>query len=886
MASIAVSMILGFVYFGLSPRVFQAKAQILVRHSQSDSSSVQMMADRNTQDQMATFERLLKSTVVLERAIGDLDCLPPEISRSATLEEALDELRDMLGARAIRRTSIIELTCRSEDPEATVNIVNAVVSSYLRYMDENHKSVSTEVVSLLKQERNQLEANLLQRERELVLEKHQSSDLGLEGDSGYVHPTIQSVITINDAVLTARQRRVQLQATQAALEQTINAGGDLRQHMLALEPLIGRDLLLSAIGLNPHDTAVLSELEEANVDNRGQLEALKKHYGPNHPKIQKLQATIAASNQYAVSFQKQLQQRINGMQSAQLGNMLVNLVKEDLASTIAQEQRLMAEYQATQAQAKDLITSRSKITIMERDVESLRELKSTLIARIGTIEINDTQADVRVSIVSHPRRPDHPISPVLPQLVLLSLLAGIMIGTAIVYVRDAIDDKFRSPEEIQEQLGLPLLAMIQKHQIRDGSGLDTLLVHHSPNAQESEAFRTLRTTLAFSGNDCRRIVVSSSEPSDGKTTVLANLGVSATQSGKRTLLIDCDLRRPGLTNLFQLRRMRGIAEILRSGEEIGALAQETIVSSGLPGLDVLPSGRRPPDPAELLTRERFSDFIAWAESEYDQILIDSPPVLAATDASIIARHTDGMIVVVQPQKNHRRNIIRAIESLHRMGTPLLGIVANAIDVAESSYGGYGYGYGSGYGYGEGYGDETDDADDSIMPEHDFAPAFPNERLDDATLPMYPTAASATVASHSEQYATTAASANRTYAETAVEPGWPTAESSASGPSPDHPSDADRAMASAPPMPTGSMHPDIADKLEKLRSYSTRVAHEIPGPATTHSPSSPSDDLPASTPSPESRSVPPAASGNLAALNGAPVTRQTREGSVPIRRRAS
>ncbi|MEM7317155.1 MAG: GNVR domain-containing protein, partial [Planctomycetota bacterium] len=524
---------------------------------------------------------------------------------------------DMLNAQALRRTSIIELSCRSEDPEAAVFVVNAVVASYLEYIDEHHKSESTKVVSMLTQERQRLEQQLAMQEQQLIHAKQSCSDLGLDGDSGFVHPSIQNVIKYNEALLEVQQRRIQLQASQEAISSALQSGGDLRQHLITLQPLIGHDILLSAVGLNPNEAAAMNELETKIIEYQAELTSLGKHYGPNHPEVQKLQNKIGSAQTYAATFQQRKQQQIAGMKGEQLGAMIASLVKEDLTRTIAQEKQMMAEYQSAQQDAKHLITQRSQITMLERALESKRELKTALINRIATLEISKNQANVRASVVSNPIRPQRPVSPLLPNVAVMALLAGLVASAGVVYVVDVIDDRFSSPEELQDQLGVPVLAMVRKHEITDGIGVDTLIVNQKPDAVESEAFRTLRTTLAFAGQDVNRLVVSSSEPSDGKTTVMSNLGVSYAQSGKRTLLIDCDLRRPGLTNMFDMRRHSGVAEILRSHDEIGDLCRDSVINSGVEGLDLIPSGRRPPDPAELLSRDRFAEMIAWAETEYD-----------------------------------------------------------------------------------------------------------------------------------------------------------------------------------------------------------------------------------------------------------------------------
>ena len=211
-------------------------------------------------------------------------------------------------------------------------------------------------------------------------------------------------------------------------------------------------------------------------------------------------------------------------------------------------------------------------------------------------------------------------------------------------------------------------------------------------------------------------MVSSPEPGDGKTTVLANLAVAYAQADKKTLLIDADLRRPGLTNLMNLRGMTGLSELLRSDGDIAQLAAAHIQPSGMKGLDILPCGPRPSNPGELLGSPRFSQLLAWAETAYDQILVDSPPAMATSDAALIGRLVDGAVLVVQPAKNRRRLVIRLVENLAVLKIPVLGLVVNRVGSSnEQGYYNYysGYGYGYDYGYGLAYGTDEATAGDAV-----------------------------------------------------------------------------------------------------------------------------------------------------------------------------
>jgi capsular exopolysaccharide synthesis family protein len=304
---------------------------------------------------------------------------------------------------------------------------------------------------------------------------------------------------------------------------------------------------------------------------------------------------------------------------------------------------------------------------------------------------------------------ERPVSPKLSLVGAVCLAGGLLAGLCLVFALDALDDRFRSPDELRLQLGAPVLAMIRRMEGLATSGLEALQVHASPQDVASEAFRTLRTTLAFSGEQTQRLVISSAEPGDGKTTVLANLAASYAQAGKRTLLIDADMRRPGLTALLEMRGQGGLSDVLRDSATVVDAARQRIQTIALPGLEVLPSGPRPSNPAELLASERFCDLLAWAETTYDQVLVDAPPVLAASDAAIIARLVDGVVLVVRPDKNQRRPVVRAAESFSALGARLLGVVINRLTTGkDEGYYGYNYGVGYGYGYGAEYGYDADD----------------------------------------------------------------------------------------------------------------------------------------------------------------------------------
>jgi polysaccharide biosynthesis transport protein len=344
-------------------------------------------------------------------------------------------------------------------------------------------------------------------------------------------------------------------------------------------------------------------------------------------------------------------------------------------------------------------------------VSRLELAYSELIDKIAAVDNLQLQAPIQATVVEEALPDDHADSPKLRMIAVLSIFCGLAVGCVVAYVQDVLDDRFSSPEEISSQLGVPVLAIVRKLEALAGNGLPSIHTYVSPNAVETEAFRTLRTALTLGNGPTDRIAISSAEPSDGKTTVSANLAVSFAQAGKKTLIIDADLRKPGLTTTVGLKGKPGVADVLAGRDNPAKAAASFVQHTELCNLDVLTAGLRRPNPAELLSGQNFVELLAWAEANYDQVLVDCPPVLAVSDAQIVGRLVDGAILVVQPQKNHRRLVARACDSFATTGTNVLGIVANGL-TSQSAYGyGYGYGYGNGYGYG--HDGESGEADTTV-----------------------------------------------------------------------------------------------------------------------------------------------------------------------------
>ena len=725
---------LGTLYYLAKPKVYLATASLLITHNGADVLANAANPTGPRDSLIPTYEKLFSSAIVIDGALQRIHEMPPELKIDFASVAGPDwptALRRNLTASALRRTDIIEISYRSKSPEAGRAVVRAVVDSYLDFMEQYHKDASVQTVEILDNERKDIEARLTAKQQQLLAVMHRVRDLGLGEDSNVVHPAVQRVLRLNETLVQVQENRLRLQAKLAAIENSVRSGGDLRQHLISVDPDVGRELVLNGLGLTPEITAAIGRVEQKLIDDRAKLTTLNRHLGSAHPRVLEAQEAIHNAEQYLAAAHASINQRLSHIETDQLGPMLLSMVRQQLADAQAHEYEVSEQYARSEEEAIGLSDRRAELQIVETEIQRLRSLHETLLNRIANVDINTDKTDVRVAVVSEAAASDKPVSPRLATVVLLCLAGGLGGGSVLVYVMDLMDDRFRSPEELSEQLGLPLLAMVSRLPSVEGTGLETLQLHVDPTAVESEAFRTLRTTLNLADEDRDRVAITSSEPSDGKTTVLTNLAVAYAQAGKRTLLIDADLRRPGLSKLLGVRGHGGLADVLRDTEEIGSACRKYIRATGIERLDVLPCGSRPPDPAELLGRTRMGDLIAWTDDAYDQILIDCPPMLAASDAALVGHLVDAVILVVKPEDNPRRAVLRAAGSLASLGINVAGVVANFI--GDGANGGY-YGYGEyGYSYKEDYPEEDDLHDDEEEAASTIGTLRPAE---DAPAPYY------------------------------------------------------------------------------------------------------------------------------------------------------
>ena len=360
-------------------------------------------------------------------------------------------------------------------------------------------------------------------------------------------------------------------------------------------------------------------------------------------------------------------------------------IEEDL-------QAVRAQIPAVQAQIDDLAAIETPTAAQTAQLAGLEDQLATLRSTFANLlQLTTTgQTANQLSIVDPATPPPGPVSPRVLVNTLLGAVLGGLIGTGFAYARKRLDDTVRIPEELEQATGVPVLGTIVR---MPGDAkrplmyrLATLLYPRSPAA---EGFRHLRTGIEFAREDVplHTLLVTSAMPGDGKTTCAANLAVAFAQSGHTVCLVDADLRKPALHDLFGIPNGRGLSELLRGDEWTYEAATHPVE---VEGLRVLTSGGVPPNPAELVASPRMRAVLASLTSQVDLVVLDSPPLQAVTDAAILASVADGTILVAAAGKTRRALIVRARDTLARVGASLLGTALNGVDEREGQDAAFGY----------------------------------------------------------------------------------------------------------------------------------------------------------------------------------------------------
>ena len=653
LAFVAVFAGAAFYAYSQTP-LYRATARLLIELEDERSMTMEGVGTSNGsttyQDPEPYFQTQYRILTGRELAKSVVDALGPKGLRElgASREAQINALPSRVSVEPVRASRLVDVVFVSADPHVAALAVNTLADQYVHQNLELRKQNMERSLEWLAQElarqKNLVEAS----ERAMAQYREDQNALSLEDRQNIV---IARLNQLNDAATRARTTRAQKESLYRRVE--------------ALGPNMSPDSL-PGILQNPYIQSVKAQLAE--LERRRAL--LSERYGDKHPEMLTINASIQdATRQLNLEMAKAL-----------------DAIRHDYESARLEESTLATELEEQKDVATDLDRKSVNYTVLQREAESNRELYQTLLKREKELQVLANSRGNNVRLIEAALVPGAPFSPNLRRSATLGFVVALLVAVGLVLALDYLDDTIKTPEDVT-RLGLPFLALIPA--VRSRRGRPVL----SGSNDFSEAIRSLRTSLSLSTNTqgSSVVLVTSAQPLEGKTTTACNLATALAYSGQKVLLIDADMRRPGVHRGLGIDNECGLSELLSGKAALSECVQRLLD----PDLWVMPAGSTPPNPSELLGSGRMESLMAQVQAgPFDWVIVDTPPVLAVTDASILTQWVSGVAFVIGSEMTRRRLAERAIETLTTGRPRILGAVLNRVNVSRNRY----Y-YARHYGYG-------------------------------------------------------------------------------------------------------------------------------------------------------------------------------------------
>jgi succinoglycan biosynthesis transport protein ExoP len=541
----------------------------------------------------------------------------------------------------IKQSRLVDVTFTSTDPNFAALAVNTLVDEY------------TEQNLAIKLESSQNMLDWLAKELDKQLKKVQESEQALatyrEKQNAMSLDDKQNIVTsrltaLNDALIKARTEKIQKESLFNQVKSLSAASADS----------------MPAVGSSPQVQSLKNKMSEL-IREKTRLE---DRYGPKNPQVQANAAQIQ-DTQRQIDFET---------------TKAIQTIRNDFETAVLQERTLASNLEAAKADAQDLSRKSVGYNVMEREAKSNRQVYESLLQREKELRVSSNSRQNNVRIVDRAEVPKVPLAPTGRRTWMVSMMIGFVLALGVAFGLDYMNDTIKTPEDVNRRLKLPFLGLVpsvrgEKHPLLTSS--------HVPH-DFGESFRALRTSLIskYPEPGTKLIVVTSAQPLEGKTTTAANIAMALAYGGARVLLIDADMRRPGLHRPLRLTNDRGLSQVLVGQARVRDVIQRTVD----PNLLAITAGKTPPNPSELLASERMRTLLTnLSHGPFDWIIIDTPPVLAVTDAVILAPLVSGVTYVIGAEMTRRRLAERALDTIMSARPRYAAVVLNRVDFARNRY---------------------------------------------------------------------------------------------------------------------------------------------------------------------------------------------------------
>ncbi len=628
-----------------------------------------------TEYQIVTSDRVL-GVVVRDLSLTNdysffgLKSAPPQ---PFDVETAIAVLRGRTSVEPVKNSRLFHIKVEDTQPERARRISDAISNAFIDQNLQTAVNSSIEAVSWLGGQVDHVK-KVLERDEDALHDFKQTNDL----------PST----SINES---SNMLRLEMQDYNTALTRTRT-----RKH-----ELLARHTELDKISATNPDELPSSELlSSANLQSlRGQYQQAVKERagliaegkGDNHPLVKSLTSRVQETSTALLSEVRSIQDGVD----------------RDLAVVQHEEAGEQLLFEETRRRAVDLNMKEIEYHRLDRSREENEKLFELLSNKMKEADLARMMRGNNIRIVDTAKDPGGPIRPRIPGNVAIGAIAGLVLGLALAWMRELLDNSVKTPQDLEEQLGATFLGLLPElaedterrpkgrrrstgpYAPTAGSHVE-LVVHEHPLSGIAEAARSIRTNVMFMNPDrpYQKLLISSAAPMEGKTTVACSIAIALAQGGQRVCIVDCDLRRPRIHRVFERAGDSGVTNVILGEATLDDVAKPTVV----PNLWAVPAGPVPPSPADLLYSDRFRRFLDELCERFDRVIIDSPPIAAVTDSAVLSTLVDGTIFVVRAFQTSKQLARQALRTLRDVDARVVGAVLNAVNLSKHEYSYYHYYY--------------------------------------------------------------------------------------------------------------------------------------------------------------------------------------------------
>lgn len=677
------------LYTTRQPRVYAAQISLIIdpKEPRFLDSQIQDVNSDSTSNFWANKEyletqfKIIQSRAVSQRVVeklglgGDVDFLGlsklPDDARRRELMAKMDAValvQSKIRVEPIKDSRVSVIKIEDSEPNRAALLANEVAQAYIDEVLAQKLSLTENASKWLDERRDSLSESAKQSELALYNFRRQSDMLSTSIDDRA--NMVSARLTSTSSALTDAQLRI------AGLKARVAAIRNVQAQTGAVDRLWAEALPAA------RENVSLMKYKERVLLLRNECTDLETRYLDSHPKVMECRDKLAsAEKEFA----------------RELSNLVIS-TEAELKEAMEKERNLQALFNEAKAEAFEVEKKKLELDHLKGESENTKRQYDSVFKRLKDIELSGLLRTSNVRVLDSARPMMGAIRPNVPQGVLIGIVAGLVLGIALALLLEFMDASVASQQEIEERLGLTFLGFVPTIPPPTAAGASRdLHMHREPKSLIAECTRSIRTNLLFMSPDkpFRRMLVTSSGPQEGKSTMVINLAIAMAQSGNKVLIVDTDMRRPRIHKAFGVPNDVGVSSLV-VGE--GKL-DDAIKSTEVAGVFVLPCGPVPPNPAELLHTKAFADLLEQLGQRFDRVILDSPPVGAVADAVVLSTQVDGVVVVLKAGRTNRDMAMRTVRTLRDVKANLYGAVLNDVDLERSKYGDYYYGYSYRY-YGE------------------------------------------------------------------------------------------------------------------------------------------------------------------------------------------